>query len=247
MNRTTVIRHIKTLVKNGYVIDKTPNLRNHPHTYKVSEKIFGVANNDSTVAINDSTDVIPNNTVVNSDLKIQDIRDKSNIELIPAKAGNDFEKKNKRKGYLIDWDSDGEEAHGEDEVFANPIDETQEENNAPVTNHKNWEESENQFQKLILMIGEAKYFKPGEKKRLTAIEERKDYLYNLNAGDKALYPDFVKVIVDWALKMNRGSLKISVANILSALENEDRFNEFVISYKKKLALKEKRNKSKRGW
>lgn len=34
----TVIRHIKLLVVNGYLIDHTPKLRNHPHRYSCTNK-----------------------------------------------------------------------------------------------------------------------------------------------------------------------------------------------------------------
>ena len=34
----TVVNHIHTLVKNGYLIDKTPKLRNVPHTYAITKK-----------------------------------------------------------------------------------------------------------------------------------------------------------------------------------------------------------------
>ena len=33
LNRRTVIRHLKTLCERGYLIDRTPNKRNAPHTY----------------------------------------------------------------------------------------------------------------------------------------------------------------------------------------------------------------------
>jgi DNA-binding Lrp family transcriptional regulator len=38
INRRTVIRHIKVLVDNDYLRDFTPNLRNKPHTYGITNK-----------------------------------------------------------------------------------------------------------------------------------------------------------------------------------------------------------------
>lgn len=40
MGRQTVIRHIKVLVKNGYIKDHTPDKRNKPHTYSITKKAF---------------------------------------------------------------------------------------------------------------------------------------------------------------------------------------------------------------
>jgi hypothetical protein len=39
ISRATVNQHIDTLVKNGYLEDMTPNLRNAPHTYRDSGKV----------------------------------------------------------------------------------------------------------------------------------------------------------------------------------------------------------------
>ena len=39
LSRSTVIRHLKTLKDAGYLIDLTPELRNKPHTYKLSGKV----------------------------------------------------------------------------------------------------------------------------------------------------------------------------------------------------------------
>jgi hypothetical protein len=35
MNRTTVLRHIEILVKDGYLVDLTPDRRNRPHVYQL--------------------------------------------------------------------------------------------------------------------------------------------------------------------------------------------------------------------
>lgn len=61
MNRQTVLRHIKILVDNGYLEDRTPNRRNKPHTYADTGKASlslkltaGVTLSDSSVKQSDS-------------------------------------------------------------------------------------------------------------------------------------------------------------------------------------------------
>lgn len=38
ISRSTIIRHIETLIENGYIKDHSPDLRNHPHTYSDTGK-----------------------------------------------------------------------------------------------------------------------------------------------------------------------------------------------------------------
>lgn len=38
ISRRTVIRHLQILVANGYLKDHSPNLKNRPHTYSITEK-----------------------------------------------------------------------------------------------------------------------------------------------------------------------------------------------------------------
>lgn len=38
LDRRTIIRHIKTLVDNGYVIDETPDIKHKPHIYSMTDK-----------------------------------------------------------------------------------------------------------------------------------------------------------------------------------------------------------------
>ena len=61
LNRQTVLRHIKILVENGYLEDRTPGLRNRPHTYADTGKVSlllkltaGVTLSDSGVKQSDS-------------------------------------------------------------------------------------------------------------------------------------------------------------------------------------------------
>lgn len=39
LSRLTVMRHIKVLLEYGYILDETPTLRNHPHTYRVTDLV----------------------------------------------------------------------------------------------------------------------------------------------------------------------------------------------------------------
>lgn len=45
----TVIRYQQTLCENGYMVDATPNLRNRPHTYTMTDKASTVTESHSTV------------------------------------------------------------------------------------------------------------------------------------------------------------------------------------------------------
>jgi hypothetical protein len=52
LDRTTIMRHLDTLVENGYLEDTTPYLRNRPHIYFDTGKAqihvnIGVGNSDS--------------------------------------------------------------------------------------------------------------------------------------------------------------------------------------------------------
>jgi hypothetical protein len=145
---------------------------------------------------------------------------------------------------------DSEEAQDEDQVSFETIEETQEEDTPPKKNYKNWEVPETPFQNLVLMVGEAKWFQAGEKKRLKFIEERKNYEYDESDGDNAFYPAFVKTIIDWGIEKNRNGVVITVAKLIIALENNDRFISFVAAQKQKQAAKEnnrnRKNRSKRG-
>lgn len=40
ISRNTVITNIQLLIKHGYITDLTPDLRNHPHTYKLTGKLY---------------------------------------------------------------------------------------------------------------------------------------------------------------------------------------------------------------
>lgn len=79
LHRTTIIQHVDVLVKGGYFIDKTPDLKNRPHTYvdsgllSVQSKIAVVKSNTPAVEeseIPTAQSDFPTATVVNSDLKI---------------------------------------------------------------------------------------------------------------------------------------------------------------------------------
>ena len=55
VDRVTVMRHLAILVKDGYLLDSTPGIRNKPHTYKLTRKIritiqIGVAESHTGVA-----------------------------------------------------------------------------------------------------------------------------------------------------------------------------------------------------
>lgn len=57
LDKSTILRHAETLVADGFFIDKTPDLRNRPHTYVDTGKVamynrfgVGVAQNNVTVA-----------------------------------------------------------------------------------------------------------------------------------------------------------------------------------------------------
>ena len=61
VNRSTVMRHIQRLVRDGFLVDKTPDLRNRPHTYADTGKValydkfgVGVAQSSSGVAQSNS-------------------------------------------------------------------------------------------------------------------------------------------------------------------------------------------------
>ena len=89
IDKATVMRHAKNLVDCGYLIDLTPDLRNHPHTYADTGKaglkigiIAGVAECNATVAE-------CNTGVAQNQLKI-DIKKDSKIE------------SNRKKGDLVD-------------------------------------------------------------------------------------------------------------------------------------------------
>jgi len=49
VNRTTVNRKIKDLIRVGYIKDLTPSLRNHPHRYIDTGKVNSMAENDEMV------------------------------------------------------------------------------------------------------------------------------------------------------------------------------------------------------
>lgn len=54
VNRATIMRHLATLVADGYLQDDTPGLRNRPHIYRVTDALvweitLGVAESNSTV------------------------------------------------------------------------------------------------------------------------------------------------------------------------------------------------------
>lgn len=54
VNRVTIMRHLQTLVSDGYLDDLTPNVRNRPHTYKVTDALvwevtLGVAESNTAV------------------------------------------------------------------------------------------------------------------------------------------------------------------------------------------------------
>lgn len=76
VDRATVMRYAEKLVKDGYLKDLTPNLRNVPHTYadtgKASIKIGVVAQDNAeirTVAHSNSSVAHSNRTVAQSNLK----------------------------------------------------------------------------------------------------------------------------------------------------------------------------------
>ncbi len=73
LNRYTVMRHIETLLSDGFLEDKTPELRNKPHIYVdtgraqiISELSAGIADDDGVI-INDSTDNETPATVIFND------------------------------------------------------------------------------------------------------------------------------------------------------------------------------------
>lgn len=39
LSKRAVINHLQILCENGYAIDETPNLRNKPHTYRITTKV----------------------------------------------------------------------------------------------------------------------------------------------------------------------------------------------------------------
>jgi DNA-binding Lrp family transcriptional regulator len=62
IDRRTVIRHLKTLCDVGYLEDRTPELKNKPHTYRVTDKIRIVV----TVEAVTENDTEENSTVIKS-------------------------------------------------------------------------------------------------------------------------------------------------------------------------------------
>jgi hypothetical protein len=80
-----VIRHVKTLVEDGYLIDRTPDLRNAPHTYADAGRLtlkasIGVTQSDSGVSQSDSgSHAKLQQGVTESDLKKEVKKQRRNI------------------------------------------------------------------------------------------------------------------------------------------------------------------------
>jgi DNA-binding Lrp family transcriptional regulator len=75
LDRVTVNLHIKRLVDDGYLEDLTPDVKNRPHRYEVTDKAaieitVGVVENNSTVVENNTSVVENNSTVVQNNSKI---------------------------------------------------------------------------------------------------------------------------------------------------------------------------------
>lgn len=72
MSRTTVMNHAKKLVELGYLEDRSPNLRNHPHTYVDTGKAglqVGVSTNSHVNLVDEDVNVMDTHVNV-ADLKI---------------------------------------------------------------------------------------------------------------------------------------------------------------------------------
>lgn len=122
LDRSTIMRHIETLVVDGWMEDRTPGLRNKPHTYADTGKMmmynrFGmsVAENNTTlptVAENNSTVAQNNTTVAENHLKIDSKRESKIENSIEGEADK---KTTVPEGFPIEWLI----AHG------NPVDQAQ--------------------------------------------------------------------------------------------------------------------------
>ena len=88
IHRTTMMQYIKSLCDNGYILDTTPDLRNHTHTYldtgkvRIEATLRAVAKSDTGVAKTDSP--LSENArpaVGKHDMKIQDkIQNKKQVK-----------------------------------------------------------------------------------------------------------------------------------------------------------------------
>ena len=72
ISTATVMRHAEKLVNDGYLIDKTPNLRNKPHTYMDGRKVEMKSSLNASVSQRNTTISERNTTVSESQLIKQD-------------------------------------------------------------------------------------------------------------------------------------------------------------------------------
>ena len=91
LNKATIMRHAQKLVEAGYLEDTTPDLRNHPHTYRdtgkltITSKISVAQCNTSNASVADSNASVAdsNASVAESQLK-KDLKKPFKRDIAPA-------------------------------------------------------------------------------------------------------------------------------------------------------------------